>query len=239
MRWGEGNLRWVRPLKFVYCSLFNHDNSFEVIDLKLNEVNSVNFTFGHYLMSSNKIYPKSVSDYLQKLFENKVILDRDERKKIIIDASKNLLRNKQNTLLFDEELIEEIVGLIEWPVVFLGQIDKEFLTLPKEILRVTMKEHQKFLSVLNENSNLIDQFIVVANMMAKDGGKAILDGNTRVLRSRLKDAKFFFENDLRFIKTEGISSLTKNLNKVTFHNKIGSQLDRIKNIEELSKKFLI
>ena len=236
MRWGEGNLRWVRPLKFVYCSLFNHDNSFEVIDLKLNEVNSVNFTFGHYLMSSNKIYPKSVSDYLQKLFENKVILDRDERKKIIIDASKNLLRNKQNTLLFDEELIEEIVGLIEWPVVFLGQIDKEFLTLPKEILRVTMKEHQKFLSVLNKNSNLIDQFIVVANMMAKDGGKAILDGNTRVLRSRLKDAKFFFENDLRFIKTEGISSLTKNLNKVTFHNKIGSQLDRIKNIEELSKK---
>jgi len=173
---------------------------------------------------------------LQKLFENKVILDRDERKKIIIDASKNLLRDKQNTLLFDEELIEEIVGLIEWPVVFLGQIDKEFLTLPKEILRVTMKEHQKFLSVLNENSNLIDQFIVVANMIAKDRGKAILNGNTRVLRSRLKDAKFFFENDLRFIKTEGISSLTKNLNKVTFHNKIGSQLDRIKKIEQLSKK---
>ena len=236
MRWGEGNLRWVRPLKFIYCSLFNNENDFEIIDLKLNEVKSVNFTFGHYLISSKKIYPKSVSDYLQKLFENKVILDRDERKKIIIDAAKNLIKNKNSSLIFDEELIEEIVGLIEWPVVFLGQIDKEFLTLPKEILRVTMKEHQKFLSVLNENSNLIDQFIVVANMMAKDGGKAILDGNTRVLRSRLKDAKFFFENDLRFIKTEGISSLTKNLNKVTFHNKIGSQLDRIKNIEELSKK---
>jgi len=235
MRWGEGNLRWVRPLKFVYCSLFK-DNSFEVIDLKLNEVKSVNFTFGHYLMSSNKIYPKSVSDYLQKLFENKVILDRDERKKLIIDASKNLLKNTQSSLLFDEELIEDIVGLIEWPVVFLGQIDKEFLTLPKEILRVTMKEHQKFLSVFNKDTNLIDQFIVVANMIAKDGGKAILDGNTRVLRSRLKDAKFFFENDLRFIKTEGISSLTKNLNKVTFHNKIGSQLDRIKKIEQLSKK---
>ena len=107
MRWGEGNLRWVRPLKFVYCSLFNHDNSFEVIDLKLNEVNSVNFTFGHYLMSSNKIYPKSVSDYLQKLFENKVILDRDERKKIIIDASKNLLRNKQNTLLLMKNLLKK------------------------------------------------------------------------------------------------------------------------------------
>ena len=236
MRWGEGNLRWVRPLKFVYCSLFNHDNSFEIIDLKLNEVKSVNFTFGHYLMSSKKIYPKSVSDYLKKLFENKVILDRDERKKIIIDASKNLLKNKNSSLLFDEDLIEEIVGLVEWPVVFLGQIDKEFLYLPKEILRVTMKEHQKFLSVVNKNTNLIDQFIVVANMLAKDGGKAILDGNIRVLRSRLKDAKFFFENDLRFIKTKGISSLTKNLNKVTFHNKIGSQLDRIKNIEELSKK---
>ena len=86
----------------------------------------------------------------------------------------------------------------------------------------------------NKNKNLIDQFIVVANMLAKDGGKAILDGNTRVLRSRLKDAKFFFENDLRVIKTEGISSFTKNLSKVTFHNKIGSQLDRINNIEELS-----
>ena len=236
MRWGEGNLRWVRPLKFVYCSLFNNENDFEIIDLKLNEVKSVNFTFGHYLISSKKIYPKSVSDYLQKLFENKVILDRDERKKIIIDATKNLLKNKQSSIIFDEELLEEIVGLVEWPVVFLGQIDKEFLSLPKEILRVTMKEHQKFLSVFNKNKNLIDQFIVVANMLAKDGGKAILDGNTRVLRSRLKDAKFFFENDLRVIKTEGISSLTKNLSKVTFHNKIGSQLDRINNIEELSKK---
>ena len=236
MRWGEGNLRWVRPLKFIYCSLFNNENDFEIIDLKLNEVKSVNFTFGHYLISSKKIYPKSVSDYLQKLFENKVILDRDERKKIIIDATKNLLKNKQSSIIFDEELLEEIVGLVEWPVVFLGQIDKEFLSLPKEILRVTMKEHQKFLSVFNKNKNLIDQFIVVANMLAKDGGKAILDGNTRVLRSRLKDAKFFFENDLRVIKTEGISSLTKNLSKVTFHNKIGSQLDRINNIEELSKK---
>ncbi len=236
MRWGEGNLRWVRPLKFVYCSLFNNENDFEIIDLKLNEVKSVNFTFGHYLISSKKIYPKSVSDYLQKLFENKVILDRDERKKIIIDATKNLLKNKHSSIIFDEELLEEIVGLVEWPVVFLGQIDKEFLSLPKEILRVTMKEHQKFLSVFNKNKNLIDQFIVVANMLAKDGGKAILDGNTRVLRSRLKDAKFFFENDLRVIKTEGISSLTKNLSKVTFHNKIGSQLDRINNIEELSKK---
>jgi len=236
MRWGEGNLRWVRPLKFVYCSLFNNENDFEIIDLKLNEVKSVNFTFGHYLISSKKIYPKSVSDYLQKLFENKVILDRDERKKIIIDATKNLLKNKHSSIIFDEELLEEIVGLVEWPVVFLGQIDKEFLSLPKEILRVTMKEHQKFLSVFNKNKNLIDQFIVVANMLAKDGGKAILDGNTRVLRSRLKDAKFFFENDLRVIKTEGISSLTKNLSKVTFHNKIGSQLDRINNIEKLSKK---
>ncbi len=236
MRWGEGNLRWVRPLKFVYCSLFNNENDFEIIDLKLNEVKSVNFTFGHYLISSKKIYPKSVSDYLQKLFENKVILDRDERKKIIIDATKNLLKNKHSSIIFDEELLEEIVGLVEWPVVFLGQIDKEFLSLPKEILRVTMKEHQKFLSVFNKNKNLIDQFIVVANMLAKDGGKAILDGNTRVLRSRLKDAKFFFENDLRVIKTEGLSSFTKNLSKVTFHNKIGSQLDRINNIEELSKK---
>ena len=236
MRWGDGNLKWVRPLKFIYCSIFNKDNSYEIIDLELNEVKSVNYTFGHYLFSSKKIYPKSVDDYIKSLFENKVILDRSERKKIIIQSYKELLKNQKSSVIYDEDLLEEIIGLVEWPIVFLGKIDKEFLSLPKEILRITMKEHQKFLSVLNDNTKIIDKFIVVANMLTKDKGKSILDGNSRVLRSRLKDAKFFFENDIRIINKNGLSSLTKKLNKVTFHNRIGSQLDRINKIEIFSTK---
>ena len=192
MRWGEGNLRWVRPLKFIYCAIFENDKNCEIIDLKLKGINSVNFTLGHYLISSKKIFPKNVNDYLKKLVKNKVILDRSERKKIIINSIEKLLKNQDATVINDEDLLEEIVGLVEWPVVFLGNIDEEFLSLPREILRVTMKEHQKFLSVLNNKSKLIDKFIVVANILAEDGGKAILDGNSRVLRSRLKDAKFFF-----------------------------------------------
>ena len=235
MKWGEGNLRWVRPLKFVYCALFENDKSCEIIDLKLKEISSVNFTFGHYMISSKKIFPKSINDYLKKLNENKVILDRDERKKLIINSYTKLLINENSYVIDDEDLVDEIVGLVEWPVVFLGYIDEEFLSLPKEILQVTMKEHQKFLSVVNKETEIIDKFIVVANMIAEDGGKSILQGNSRVLRSRLKDAKFFFENDTRLIEKKGLSSLTKNLNKVTFHNKIGSQLDRVNNIEILSQ----
>ena len=236
MRWGEGNLRWVRPLKFIYCAIFENDKNFEIIDFKLKGINSVNFTLGHYLISSEKIFPRNVNDYLNKLFKNKVILDRSERKKIIINSFENLLKNQDSSVINDEDLLDEIVGLVEWPVVFLGYVDEEFLSLPREILRVTMKEHQKFLSVLNNKSKLINKFIVVANMLAEDGGKAILDGNSKVLRSRLKDAKFFFENDIRVIRNDGLSSLTKNLNRVTFHNKIGSQFDRINKIEMLSHK---
>lgn len=235
MRWGEGNLKWVRPLKFVYCALFENDTNCEIIDLKLKEIPSVNFTYGHYMISSKKIFPKNTSDYLKKLLDNKVILDRNERKKIIINSCEKLLINKNSFVIDDDDLIEEIVGLVEWPVVFLGYIDEEFLSLPKEILQVTMKEHQKFLSVLNKKNEIIDKFIVVSNMLAEDGGVAILKGNSRVLRSRLKDAKFFFDNDIRIIKKQGLSSLTKNLNKVTFHNKIGSQLDRVNSIVSLSQ----
>ncbi len=236
MRWGEGNLRWVRPLKFVYCALFENDTSFEIIDLRLKEISSVNFTLGHYMISSKKIFPKNVNDYLKQLVENKVILDKSERKKIIVNSYKKLLINENSCVIDDEDLIDEIVGLVEWPVVFLGYIDEEFLTLPKEILQVTMKEHQKFISVINKETEVIDKFIVVANMLAEDGGEAILRGNSRVLRSRLKDAKFFFENDIKVIEKKGLSSFTNNLNKVTFHNKIGSQLDRVNNIEEISQK---
>ena len=235
MRWGEGNLRWVRPLKFVYCALFDNNKSREIIDLKLKEISSVNFTLGHYMVSSKKIFPKNVSDYLKKLKENKVILDRDERKKIIVNSYTKLLKDENSCVIYDEDLVEEIIGLVEWPVVFLGYIDEEFLSLPKEILQVTMKEHQKFLSVINKETETIDKFIVVANMLAEDGGKSIMKGNSRVLRSRLKDAKFFFENDIKVIKKKGLSSLTKNLNKVIFHNRIGSQLDRVNNIEKLSQ----
>ena len=111
-----------------------------------------------------------------------------------------MLKDENSCVIYDEDLVEEIIGLVEWPVVFLGYIDEEFLSLPKEILQVTMKEHQKFLSVINKETEIIDKFIVVANMLAEDGGKSIMKGNSRVLRSRLKDAKFFFKMISKLLK---------------------------------------
>ncbi len=234
MRWGEGSFRWVRPLRSILCTLFRESQKPEVIEFELNGVFSCNYTFGHRSMFPEKFYPKSAEDYVSGLREKKVILDQKDREKIIWESAEKLLKGCNANIVSDDALLSEVAGLVEWPVVLMGEIDKEFLTLPREILQVSMREHQKFFSITNNNSGLIYKFIVVGNIDAKDNGKSVLNGNSRVLRSRLRDAKFFFQNDLSEIKNATFAGLNHRLEAVTFHNKIGNQSYRVLEMRKIS-----
>ena len=234
MRWSDGKFRWVRPLRSILCVLYRENEKPRVIDLELNGVTASSFTFGHPSMFPGKFYPKSAKDYICGLLDRKVILDHKNRENLIWKSAQELVRDGKSTIIQDASLLNEVAGLVEWPVVLMGSIDKEFLKLPREILQVSMREHQKFFSVINSDNGEIYKFIVVVNLECEDGGKRILEGNSRVLRSRLRDAKFFFNKDLSEIKEKTFAGLGHRLEAVTFHYKIGSQAERVQEIRKIS-----
>ena len=234
MRWGDSSFRWVRPLRSILCALYRANQEPKVISLEINGVFSSNFTFGHPSMCPGKFSPHSAQDYISGLKDRKVILDFKQRKNLIWESANKLVKGKNARLITDNSLLNEVAGLVEWPVVLMGKIDEEFLELPKEILQISMREHQKFFSVIRIDTGLLYKFVVVANLESKDDGKSIIEGNSRVLRSRLRDAKFFFNKDLTEIKRKNFDALNHRLASVTFHNKIGSQADRVKEIRKIS-----
>ena len=234
MRWGSSSFRWVRPLRTVLCALYRVNQEPKRIDFELNGVLTGTYTYGHSVMCPGKVYPKTAQDYIDCLRDRKVILDPKEREDIIWDSAKKLADEKKLVILKDKALLAEIAGLVEWPVVMIGDIDKEFLDLPAEILQVSMREHQKFFSVLCADNKEITKFIVVSNIKTKDTDNLVLAGNIRVLRSRLRDANFFYQKDLADIESKKFSALNSRLKAVTFHNKIGSQAHRVEGIRKIS-----
>ena len=174
-------------------------------------------------------------DYETKLKRAKVILRSDERSAAIWQDATNQAFALGQNVVEDLGLLAEVSGLVEWPVVLMGQIDDDFLDLPREVLKASMKEHQKFFSVSNPTTGRIERFVTVANIETADQGATILKGNQKVLAARLADAKFFWENDLREAKA-GMSKWQSSLENVTFHNKLGSQSDRIKRIAALARE---
>ncbi len=234
MRWGSSSFRWVRPLRSVLCALYRTNQKPKTILFELNGIFTCSYTFGHPVMHPEKLYPKSAKDYISLLKIKKVILDSKERENIIWTSANKLVEKTNLCILKDDDLLSEIAGLVEWPVVMIGNIDKEFLTLPAQILKVSMREHQKFFSVLSTDKRKIIKFIVVSNLEATDNGRLVLEGNRRVLRSRLRDANFFYEKDLADIENKKFSGLNTRLENVIFHNKIGSQADRVSGIRKIS-----
>ncbi len=234
MRWGETSLKWIRPLHSIVCILYDDDVS-KIVNINIEGISSGDKTYGHRFMGSGEFSVTSFEDYAAKLKKNYVVLDPSERAEIILQEMKNQAFAQGLELINDPSLLNEVVGLIEWPVVLLGKLEDEFLALPAEVLQTSMREHQKFFSIRNPKDNKVVQFATVANRETPDDGSTILTGNQKVLSARLSDAKFFWDNDLRTIQTNGLDIWLEKLKKVTFHNKLGSQFERVERIINLSE----
>ena len=234
MRWGNGSLRWVRPLQSILC-LLSSDAETQIVPVEIDGILASNTTRGHRFMAPDTFMVTGFDDYETKLKRAKVILRADERGAIIWQEATNQAFALGHKVVEDGGLLAEVSGLVEWPVVLLGQIDADFLDLPPEVLKTSMKEHQKFFSVSNNKTGRIERFVTVANIETVDQGATILKGNQKVLAARLADAKFFWENDLREAKA-GMGKWQTSLENVTFHNKLGSQSDRIKRIAALGQE---
>jgi len=235
MRWGSGALKWVRPLHSILCILSDESGA-SVVPMDICGIKSGDVTYGHRFMSEVAIKVVDFDDYVTKLKRANVMLDAKARADHIWQDAGNLAFAQGLEVVEDKSLLAEIAGLVEWPVTLMGQIDASFLGLPREVLQTSMREHQKFFSVKNPKTELIENFITVANCETADQGAAILAGNQKVLSARLSDAKFFWENDLRTVKTQGLQGMSYQLADVTFHNKLGSQADRISRIEALARE---
>lgn len=234
MRWGAGSLRWVRPLHSIVCILTD-DLGTHVVSFNIDGIESGNTTLGHRFMSSgDRITVSGFDDYAAALKKHYVILDPEERAQMIWQDAANIAFASGLEIVEDAGLLAEVSGLVEWPVVLMGEIDQEFLELPPEVLQTSMREHQKFFSVRDTKSGQITRFITVANRETADQGATILAGNQKVLSARLADAKFFWENDLRVATIQGLSAWSDRLSNVTFHNKLGTQKDRIDRIMALA-----
>ena len=233
MRWGSGSLRWVRPLHSIICIL-SDDTGTTVVPLDIDGIAAGDTTRGHRFMAPAAFAVSNFDDYAAKLKRAHVILDPKERQDHIWQEATNMAFASGLEVVEDAGLLAEVAGLVEWPVVLMGKIDDAFLGLPPEVLQTSMKEHQKFFSVRDPKSGKITRFITVANRETKDHGATILAGNQKVLSARLADAKFFWENDLRIAKGDGLTAWTDRLSNVTFHNKLGSQKARIDRIASLA-----
>ncbi|MBV7393823.1 glycine--tRNA ligase subunit beta [Mameliella sediminis] len=234
MRWGAGTLRWVRPLHRILCLMYDEGGD-HPIDVTIDGIAAGQTTEGHRFMGSGAFDVTSFEDYETRLKRAFVILNPEERANTIWHDATNMAFAQGLEVVEDKGLLQEVAGLVEWPVVLMGDIGEEFLGLPPEVLQTSMKEHQKFFSVRNPATGRIEKFITVANIETADNGATILAGNQKVLAARLSDARFFWENDLRVAKEKGLSAWTDRLGNVTFHNKLGSQRDRIARITALAR----
>ena len=231
MRWGTGTLRWVRPLHSILCILTDEAGA-QIVPLDIDGIKSGDSTEGHRFMVDGRFAVTSYDDYAAKLKKAHVVLDAGARADHIWADATNQAFAQGLEVVEDRALLAEVAGLVEWPVVLMGDIADDFAGLPAEVLQTSMREHQKFFSVRNPKTDRIEKFITVANRETTDGGKTILAGNQKVLFARLSDAKFFWENDLRV----PLADMAAKLSNVTFHNKLGTQAERIARIAALARE---
>jgi glycyl-tRNA synthetase beta chain len=231
MRWGEGRLTWVRPLHSIIATFGPETEEPEVVPFQVEGIAAGKVTHGHRVLAPQAIEVRRFDDYLAKLAQAKVVLDPERRKAQILADARNLAFAQGFELVEDQALLDEVAGLVEWPVVLMGSFDRSFLAIPPEVVRTTIRNNQKCFVLRDpQTGQLVDRFILVANIEAPDGGKAIVAGNERVIRARLSDAKFFYETDL---KTRLEDRLPK-FEHIVFHEKLGTQAQRIARIERLA-----
>jgi glycyl-tRNA synthetase beta chain len=236
MRWGArsarpGALQWVRPLHAIVATFGIDTEEPDVVRFAIDGIEAGQTTYGHRFMAPAAISVRRFEDYEAKLKAAKVVLDPQARKDIILADARQLAFAQGFELVEDQALLDEVAGLVEWPVVMMGSFEKEFLSIPSEVIRATIRTNMKCFVVNDPNTGkLTNKFILTANIEAPDGGKTIVGGNERVIRARLSDAKFFYETDL---KTKLEDRLPK-FDNIVFHEKLGSQAERIARIERLA-----
>jgi glycyl-tRNA synthetase beta chain len=231
MRWGSGKLTWVRPLHSIVATFGPETEEPEVVPFQVEGIAAGRTTRGHRFLAPAAIEVTRFGDYVAKLAKAKVVLDPERRREQILADAKNLAFAQGFELVEDKPLLDEVAGLVEWPVVLMGSFDRAFLSIPPEVIRTTIRNNQKCFVLRDpQTAQLVDKFILVANIEAPDGGKAIVAGNERVIRARLSDAKFFYETDL---KTRLEERLPK-FEHIVFHEKLGTQAERIARIERLA-----
>jgi len=236
MRWGArsgkpGSLSWVRPLHAITATFGPETEEPDVVKFEVDGIATGQTTYGHRFMAPDAISVRRFEDYEAKLKAAKVILDPQARKDIIFADAKELTFAQGFELVEDQVLLDEVSGLVEWPVVMMGSFEPEYLAIPEEVIRATIRNNQKCFVVRDaKTGKLTNKFVLTANIEAADGGKTIVSGNERVIRPRLSDAKFFYETDL---KTKLEDRLPK-FEQIVFHEKLGTQAERIKRIERLA-----
>jgi len=227
MRWGSHKLRWVRPLKSIVCLLGG-----KIVPFEVEGIASGATTRGHRFHSAGPIEVAGFADYQAKLRDAKVLLDASERSQTIAKGAQKHAKAHNLELIEDEALLRENAGLTEWPVPMLGSFDAAFLTVPGEVLTTSMKTHQKCFSLRDSKTGkLANRFLLTANLEAADGGATIIAGNEKVIRARLSDAKFFWDQDLK----KPMDEMWSSLHAITFHEKLGSQWDRVERIMALAE----
>jgi glycyl-tRNA synthetase beta chain len=237
MRWGPasakpGALSWVRPLHTIVATFGPETEDPQVVPFDVDGLKAGNVTFGHRFLAPAPIAVRRQDDWMAKLEKAYVIVDPERRRQIISTEAKNLAFAQGYELIEDEGLLIEVGGLVEWPVVLMGSFEENFLTIPPEVIRTTIRNNQKCFVVRDpQSAKLAPRFVLVSNMEASDGGRAIVAGNERVIRARLSDAKFFYETDL---KTRLEDRLPK-FEHIVFHEKLGSQAERIARIGKMAE----
>jgi glycyl-tRNA synthetase beta chain len=229
MTWGSGKLRWVRPLQRILC-VFDR----EVVPISFEGLEAGDLSQGHRFMGSGNVFrARDFDEYREALLGHYVVLDAEERKERILEGARTLCFARNLELVEDEGLLDEVAGLAEWPVPILGDMDPVFLDLPPEVIRTSMRTHQKYFAVRDPaTGKLAPHFLVVANIAAEDGGKVIAAGNAKVLSARLSDARFFWDED----RKSGFDAWLEKLSGVTFHAKLGTMAERVERIAALARE---
>lgn len=237
MRWGAqsaqpGALNWVRPLHSIVATFGPETEDPEVVKFEAGGVVAGHTTYGHRFMAPGAIEVRRQDDWMAKLEKAKVIVDPARRQEIILTEAKNLAFAQGFELVEDPGLLVEVSGLVEWPVVLMGSFDESFLSIPPEVVRTTIRNNQKCFVVKKRDGALANRFILVANIEASDGGKAIVAGNERVIRARLSDAKFFYDTDLKTRLEDRLPRFAG----IVFNEKLGTQAQRIERIGKLAAR---
>ncbi|WP_346915499.1 glycine--tRNA ligase subunit beta [uncultured Roseibium sp.] len=231
MRWGTGQMRWVRPLHSIIATFGPETEEPDVVPFEVDGIVSGKTTRGHRFLADKAFDVRRFDDYAPTLEKHKVVLDADRRKDIIVHDARDRAFALGLELVEDEGLLEEVAGLVEWPVVLTGTFEEEFLEIPDECIRLTIRANQKcFVLKDPKTGNLANRFVLTSNIEATDDGKEIVAGNEKVIRARLSDARFFWDTDL---KTKLADNLPK-LDGIVFHEKLGSQGERVKRLETLA-----
>lgn len=225
MRWNDHSCNWVRPLQNI-CCIFDG----AILPVQYGPVSANNLTFGHRFMAPEAIEISKASDYEQLLKNAKVIVDSEKREEIIRAEMAALAQKSGLSVTDDPALYEEVAGLVEWPVILMGSIDNGYMDLPQEVLRSEMRNHQKYFSLEDANGAMAAKFLITSNLIAQDNGNAITHGNERVLRARLADGRFYWDQD----RKKALSDWAAGLKDVVFHAKLGSMAYRVERIKEMA-----